>query len=306
MKDLNKIYADFLSSAVSIKKGVRIVVDVSNGIAGEILKKIGKQGLEIVFINDRPDGDFPAHGPNPMTMGAAGNTMAAVVKEKADFGTVLDGDGDRAIFYDNTGRKIHTDVMMRLLLPRLKPKKIILDPRNGQLIRKYAAVNDIETVKSKVGRYFIQKEMNGERADLAVEISGHYHFAFKIKNGIYRFDSAARAIVETVNVVSRLPYALSDFIDLLPRYYRSGEINFRIDNKEPAIKRIENYFRSRAERISRIDGLSMDFKKGDEEWWFNIRPSANDPVLRLNVEASTKPILEKTVHDIKKIILPLR
>ncbi|MBI4993504.1 hypothetical protein HZC33_00890 [Candidatus Wolfebacteria bacterium] len=287
-KNFVKIYADFLNNFLNPLKKLKVVFDCSNGTTGIILKKLKNKNLELKIINNNPDGNFPTHGPNHLANGAMDQLKKEILKQSADLGVIFDADGDRAFFIDNRGRFIDPDIISRLLIWRLKPKKIVIETTAGNLLRNLN--QGLKIYESKVGHFYIKKLMQKIKADFGCERSGHYYF----KNFFYA-DSGILAAVEIINAVSKLPYSLADFIDLLPQYYRSKEINFRIENKNPRkiLEKIENEFKNQAIKISRLDGLTMEFNPPSGRWRFNLRVSNTEPLLRLNIEADDKKILAK-------------
>lgn len=338
--DYIKIYSDFLKKFLEPERKLKVVFDCSNGVAGLILKELFKTNLLINYelINHIPDGNFPAHGPNPSKKGALNDLRSAVLKNKADLGAIFDADADRAFFIDNRGRFIDPDIIARLLIWQLKPKKTVIDIRAGWLVKKRQAssvkcqVSDVKSQVSKVGHLYIKKLMRKIKADFGAERSGHYYFKISDtntrihtndankselnKNTLY-YDSGILATIETINAVSRLPYSLADFNDLLPQYYRSGEINIRDANLQihanaanNLLKKIERYFKSQNTKYkilntNYLDGLTMEFvpsASSGQAWWFNLRPSNTEPLIRLNVEALTKKTLNNSVKKIVRFL----
>ena len=297
--DYFHLYFSFLKKFYSPNpdKKLKVVFDCSNGTAGLILEKFttNHSKLKIYFINDKPDGYFPAHGPNPLKPGAVKQLQAAVEKNKADLGIIFDADADRVFFVDDKSRFIDPDAVARLLIWHLKPKKVIIDVSAGWLVKK------LKIIESKVGHYFIKQKMRKENADFGAEHSGHYYF-----KEFFGLDSGILAAIEVINAVSRLPYKLSDFVEFLPKYYRS-EINLKckaesIKHKENLLKKIEGknllINAKYLIRISHLDGLTMEFS----DWWFNLRFSNTEPLLRLNVEAKSQFKLQEQIFKLKKLL----
>lgn len=301
--DYIKIYANFLKKFLEPQRKLKVVFDCSNGTAGLVLKNLLKpkiQSLSPILINEKPDGNFPAHGPNPLVPGALKQIRKTVIKHKADFGVIFDADADRVFFIDNLGKFINPDIIARLLIWRLKPKKTIIDIRTGWLVRKLTTddrrptTNSSQFTISKAGHYFIKKLMRKIGADFSAEYSGHYYF----KNFFYA-DSGILVAIEIINAVSKLPYRLSDFVDLLPRYHRSDELNFEIKNDEERLmKKAEKTYKTEATKISKLDGLTMEFS----DWWFNLRLSNTEPLARLNIETTSKNLLNRKIKEFKKLI----
>ncbi|KKQ21800.1 MAG: Phosphomannomutase [Candidatus Wolfebacteria bacterium GW2011_GWC1_37_10] len=313
--DYLNLYSDFLKKFFNPQKPLKVIFDCSNGTTGPILKKLtdNNQRLKTFFINDNPNGNFPAHSPNPLEKNSAIQLQKEVKKQKSDLGIIFDADGDRVIFVDNKARIVNPEIISRLLIWYLKPNKIIITPSTGWLIKKinnHTRAKDfinkqetrIKIIKSKIGHYYIKKIMFREKADFAFEQSGHYYFAFKNlgKDGLY-YDSGIMAAIEIINAVSQLPYSLADFNDLLPQYHRSGEINIKIKNGNLKIRKIERYFKASATKISHLDGLTMEFNPPAGGWWFNLRPSNTESLLRLNIEAVSKSKLDKIIKKLQSL-----
>lgn len=301
--DYIKIYSDFLKKFLKPKRKLKVVFDCSNGIAGLIIKELFKTNSLINYklINHIPDGNFPAHGPNPSKKGAFKDLRSTILKNKADFGAIFDADGDRAFFIDNLGRFIDPDIITRLLIWQLKPQKTVIDVRAGWLVKKLTT-NNLRFTTSKVGHLYIKKLMRKIGADFGAERSGHYYFK---RDALY-FDSGILTAIETINAVSRLPYSLADFNDLLPQYYRSGEINIKRQTNikyQKLFKKIEKYLKSQNTKFKTLntdylDGLTMEF----DNWWFNLRLSNNEQFLRLNIEADNKSVLDNALKNIYYLI----
>ncbi len=303
------IYANFLKRFISPKHPLMVVFDCSNGTTGLVIKKLFKTHQ---LINYNPDGNFPAHGPNPLKNGAADELQRTVLREKADLGIIFDADGDRVFFIDNRGRFVDPDVIARLLIWHLKPKKITIGVRTGYLIKKSQIQNPkFQILISRTGHYFFKKLMRRKNADFGAERSGHYYFPASAGKKFY-FSSGILAAIETINAVSRLPYALADFADLLPQYYRSGEIIFKSQISsvkfKKLLKKVESNLKTENHqlkiRVSRLDGLTMEFNPSmGSGWRFNLRSSNTEPLIRLNIEAKNKNVLQK---EKKGLMLQLR
>jgi len=284
-------YINFLTKNLKPVRPLKIILDCSNGAVGPIAHKVfkNKKFLNFKIINSAPNGNFPAHGPDPLKKDAFKKLKTVVLKEKADLGVIFDADGDRAFLSDNRGRKTNPDAIARLLIWHLKPKKVVVDARTGWLVHQFKIENlKFKIFPSKVGRYFVQKLMKENNADFGAERSGHYYF-----KKFYFFDSGIFAATQAINAVSKLPYSLADFVDLLPQYY-SSETNFKLNAKydySAILRKIEDRYKNFAVATSRLDGLKMEIKKPSGGFWFNIRLSNTEPVIRLTIEAQSPKIL---------------
>lgn len=289
-----KLYANFLKKFLKPKRPLKVVFDCSNGTAGLVIGKLSNlvnRGLEFILINDEPDGNFPAHGPNPMLSNALNQLKRAVIKHKADLGVIFDGDGDRVFFTDNRGRFVNPDIVAALISQNYKGP-IILDLRSGYLSRELISADKKRIIDSRVGHYFIKKLMREKKSPFAAELSGHYYF-----RDFFGADSGIFAAIQFINAVSGLKTGLVEFIDSLPKYYQSGELNFRVKDKEGLMKKAENIFKKDAKEISRLDGLKMEFPA----WWFNLRPSNTENLLRLNMEARKKITFEQKLKELNSL-----
>ncbi len=303
------LYTSFLKKFLRPAKPLKIVFDCSNGTTGLILKNLFKllNFKTFKLINSIPDGNFPGHGPNPWAGGAMNQLKKEVLCQKADLGIIFDADGDRVFFINNLGRAVEPDIIARLLIRQSQPKKVVYDIRTGWLVKNLESrISNLKIIKSRVGHYFIKKLMRETGADLGVEKSGHYYF-----KKFFYCDAGILTAIKIINAVSRLPYSLADFSDLLPQYYRSVEINVRADLRGPNVdlreklKKIENYFKNQTAsrlKISYLDGLTMEFNPPTGGWWFNLRSSNTEPLIRLNIEAEDQKILEKKKKELIKLL----
>lgn len=294
-------YAKFLNKKLAVKRPLKVVFDCSNGTTGIVLKRIMNKESRIknkknqsiirnskfIILNSRPDGNFPAHGPNPLIPGAMDELQEGVIKERADLGVAFDADGDRVFFIDNLGRKVDAHEAGYILMQVFKPPFVVSE------ISSWRLKNVRGAVISAVGHYFFKTMMRKRKASLGLEHSGHFYF-----KDFFYCDSGILAAIEVINFVSALDGRLSDWLDSIPKYYRSGEINFKVSDKNKILKKIEEKYGKRATRISRLDGLTMEFKN----YWFNVRPSNTENLLRLNVESSSKIIMEKVTEELSSLI----
>lgn len=288
-----RTYADFLKKNLKIGKPLSVVFDCSNGTVGIVLQKLFRElrSSKFIILNSNPDGNFPAHGPNPMAEGAMDDLSEAVLKNKADLGVIFDADGDRVFFVDNKGRLILPEAAIFLLARNFKGP-VVLTVNVGIVARELLAKNRRKIVDSRVGHYFVKKLIREKEIDFASEISGHYYF----KKFFYA-DSGIFAAIQFMNAVSKLPVSLSSWIDSMPKYFRSGELNFEVKDKKEAIEKAKSYYRNRAKKVSDLDGLTM---QGDG-WWFNLRPSNTEDLLRLNLEAQHERIYNKMLLELKPL-----
>ena len=296
------LYADFLKKFIKPKRAMKVVFDCSNGTVGLVLKKLFRDpktlnAIRYTLINEKPDGRFPAHGPNPMLEGAMDDLSKAVLTNKADLGVILDAYADRVFFSDDRGEPV-PPYLAAVLISGASKGPVVFDLLSGYLAKELIAADGKKFFESRVGSYFVKQLMRQEGADFGAEASGHYYFKF----GSSRWDSGIRAAIEMINRASGLGCRLSDWTGRLPRYYRSGELNFSVEDKTGMLKIVEERYAGQAESISHLDGLKMEFSSPAGEWWFSLRPSNTEDLLRLNLEAKDKKVFEKLLLNLKRLL----
>lgn len=288
------LYVGFLKRFLRVKTKVKVIFDCSNGSTGLVLKPLlgGQRRISHSLINSRPDGRFPGHGPDPLKRGATKELQRKVVTTQADLGVVFDGDGDRVLFIDNRGRKVSGDAIARLLINYLQPKKVVVEVRTGWLVRKGVKA---KIYKSPVGRYYLRKMMISKGAALGAELSGHYYF-----RSFYYYDSGILGALEVIKAVSYLKKnnsSLSRWLDSLPPYYSLTK-NLTLKNQEKALAKVSRYFRGRYKNLDFQDGLTLE----TPSFWFNLRASKTEPVVRLTLEAKSQDILEKESKRLRELL----
>ncbi|MBI4992276.1 MAG: hypothetical protein HZB99_03590 [Candidatus Harrisonbacteria bacterium] len=302
------LYLEFLKRFLKLKKPIKAVFDCSNGTTGLILNRImnNESGVKdkvknsiirnskFIILNKRPDGRFPAHGPNPLIKGATRQLEREVKKQKADLGVIFDADGDRVFFTDNRGKFIDSNETGYMLMQMHKPPYVTGIVSSWRLKKCQVSGVRCQMYISRVGHYFFKKLMREKKASLGLEHSGHYYF-----KDFFYCDSGIFAAIKVINFVSGLKTDLASWLDKLPGYYRSGEINFEVEDKEEILKRIEKRYKKSAEKIDKMDGLTAEFGN----WWFNLRPSNTEPLLRLNIEVKSQEILKGKLKEIKNLII---
>lgn len=286
--DYFEIYADFLKRFLKIKKSLTVVFDCSNGTTSLVLKKLFAHSSDVVavLINHTVDGNFPGHGPNPLKNGALDRLSEEVRGHHADFGVAFDADGDRAFFVDETGKVIDSSEIAYILMHILHPP-FVVSVNSGALAKQEKALI------SRVGHFFIKKIMREKNINFGAEPSGHYYF-----KEFFYCDSAIMAAIKIMNFISGLDTPISAYIRKLPRYFRSGEINFEVRDVKEAMGKIEDNYALRAIKTSKIDGLTFEFK----DFWFNVRPSNTENFVRLNMEARSENTLQEKLREFESKI----
>jgi len=265
---------------------LRIAIDASNGMAGKMVPEIfGEVPIDIVRLNFRHDGTFK-HEPNPLIEANLAELKKAVLDKRCDLGICFDGDADRLMMVDEQGQTIPCDLITALMVPYFLSKRprsaIVYDVRSSRVVPEEIVKHGGIPRRERVGHAFMKKAMRDAHAIFGGELSGHFYYADN-----FNADSGLITLVHIVNIVSQAEVPISELVRPLRRYARSGEINFRVDDKEAAMRELAKRFNDG--QIDFLDGVTVGYK----DWWFNCRPSNTEPFLRLNVEARTQQMLEE-------------
>lgn len=296
-KNILSEYAAFIKKFKGRQKSLKVVVDAGNGIQGIIIPKVfARLPVKIIPLFFDLDGNFPNRPPNPIREGALEKLSKAVKQNKANFGAAFDGDGDRVVFVDEKGTIVRPDHILALLAVHLLKKnphaKVLYDLRSSRIAREKATEAGGVAIMTRVGHTYIAQTMKEENALIAGELSGHYYFRESFFS-----DNGDIPLMLMMNLVSEQKKPLSKLLAPLDKYFNSGELNFPIENKDKVMKKIEEEYCDKG-RVFHIDGLSVEFP----DWWFNLRGSHTEDVLRLNVEASTKALLDRKLAELKKLL----
>jgi phosphomannomutase/phosphomannomutase/phosphoglucomutase len=298
-KDIMENYINHVRSFIDVDKvkPLKIVANANFGLAGEVAKKLtGDTPLDIIGINSTPDGSFPKGRPDPLIPENRQETISRIKETGADFGVAWDADADRCFFFDETGEFIQgyfiTALLAETFLKRYPGGKIIFDPRltwaNIDTVRENGGIPII----NKCGHSFFKDRMRREDAVFAGETSAHYYFRdnFYADNGMIPF-------MVMLEILSASGKTLSELVaPFKNKYFVSGEINREARNTQRILEIMEEKFRGAT--IEHIDGLSVEYP----DWRFNLRASNTEPLLRLNLEAKSKELMEKKRDEVIKLI----
>lgn len=291
-------YLDFLAKEAGGVdfSDIKIAVDTANGAVGPVFEKLAERtGLKYFPLYFKPDGNFPNHEANPLKEESLIDIKENILNKKADVGMAFDGDGDRVVFLDAQGNLIRNDFILGIVakyyLEKGKAKFIPADLRISHGIIKAIEKMGGIVIKTKVGYPFIRKAMRKKRAYVGGELSGHLFW----KDFCYS-ESALLSGIRILKIMVNFGKSLKDLVSPLENYFFSPEINFETEKKEEKIAEIKEKFR--AGKINELDGLTVEFKN----WWFNIRPSNTEPLLRLTIEANSKELLDEKIKELSKLI----
>jgi phosphomannomutase len=293
-----KEYMQLICKYCQSEEPIKIVIDAGNGMAGLEVPWFEANFLhvEIIPMYFTLDGSFPNHEANPSKDETLSELRDRVVQEKADFGVAFDGDADRIRFVDEKGEIVANDLIATLLGAwRIKKNHdkgtILYDLRSSKILPETIQEAGGKPIMTRVGHSYIQELMHQHKAIFGSELSGHFYYS-----EFFNCDAALLTLAHMISLMGESEETLSEHIKPYKKYFASGEINFNVKNaKETLIKLREKY----ADIYDTdIDGLKF---VGDK-FWFVIRPSNTEPVVRLTVEASDPKTLEKMVKEISEHI----
>src|SRR3989344_6974511 len=229
-----KLYAKHLKSFLKLKKPLKVVFDASNGSGALLFKLVAEKNpkLSVIFLNNKPNGDFPGHGPNPLDQGATDELIANVKKHKADLGIVVDNDADRVFFVDEEGRLLNSTETMIFLGDNFSGPMVV-DFMIGPLAYQYFEKQKRKIITSRVGLYFIKKAMIENKASFGAEYSGHFYLP-----EVFGSDCGIMSAVHFLNKLSSLDGSLSKWLEQLPRYHQQM-VNFKYQREKlPQLTRL--------------------------------------------------------------------
>ncbi len=284
--DILNEYTTHVRQFSHLKSPVRIAVDYANAMGILEAKTLPPQ-IEIAPLFDTLDGTFPNHEANPLHLETLKPLQALMRKGGYAFGVAFDGDADRAGFTDETGAIIPMDLITALIAQDILSTRkgvIYYDLRSSWVVKQVIESMGGTPMMSRVGHAFIKQQMREHDALFAGELSGHYYFRDN-----YTTESSAMAVLSIANIVSRAGKPLSALIAPLRKYFASGEINTHVSSDPKKIlQQITAKYQDGT--VLNLDGISVEYK----DWWFNVRCSNTEPLVRLNLEAKTeKQMTEK-------------
>ncbi len=292
--NMEAAYAAHVRTFAETGRPLRVVADFANAM-GVVEHRAITDLVETGPLYDTLDGTFPHHEANPLKTETLDALRARVRAGGADFGIAYDGDADRVGFVDERGEVVPMDMITALIarsMLRKYPGAVIYyDLRSSRAVREIIEENGGKPMMSRVGHAFIKQQMRGSDAVFAGELSGHYYF----RDNFFA-ESSALAVLHVANLLRRSSVPLSEMIRPMRRYFQSGEINSTVADVSAVMKRLET--RYPGGRIARLDGLTIEF----DDWWFNVRASNTEPLIRLNVEAATREQMERRRDELLEII----
>jgi len=299
-QDLLKDYVDYLLSLFPDKtfkkRKLKVVIDAGNGMAGFTAPAVMERlNIELIPMYFELDGNFPNHEANPIEAKNLKDLQKRVKKEKADIGLAFDGDADRCFLINEKGELVNPSALTSLIaVHQLKVKPgstIIYNLISSKAVSEVIAENGGIGVRSRVGHSYIKSLMAESGAVFGGEHSGHFYFS-----NFWRADSGMLAALYALAELMATKSTLSELLEPFNRYASSGEINSTVKDVKKSIDLIRKKY-SNDYQVDELDGLTITA----DSWWFNLRASNTEPLLRLNVEAET----EKEMVKIRDTVLSL-
>ena len=300
-RDMLEEYVDHLLNLVDLTniRPLKIVVDAGNGMAGHTAPAIfARLNCEVIPLYFELDGTFPNHEANPIDEKNLRDLQKAVLKNGADLGLAFDGDADRCFIVDEKANAINPSDLTALIAERELKKHpgstVIYNLISSRAVLEVIEENGGVGLRSRVGHSYIKKMMADSKAIFGGEHSGHFYF-----DGFWRADSGALAALHAIAALGESNKSISEILKPYQRYVLSGEINSKVADTVAATALVEQSY-------SALDGVTLDYLDGltvnGDTWWFNLRPSNTEPLLRLNVEAKTAARMEQVRDEVLALI----
>ena len=306
--DVLKNYLDWMDTFVveySNAPKLKIGVDTANGMGGFFLTEFFARHdfLELVPLYFELDGTFPNHEADPLVEENLHDVQRLVRENGCDFGVAYDGDADRCMFVDENGANISSDLITALIGGEMLIDNaggaILYDLRSSRVVPEYIAQRGGRAVRGRVGHSFMKRLLKKENARFGGELSGHYYF-----QDCFNTDSGLMAMIQIINLWrksngSSTRCSMSQLVAPLRKYSATGEINFKVRDVKKSLAFIEDkYARVEGAKLDHLDGLTVEFS----DWWFNLRSSNTEPLLRLNLEAATPEERDRHLALVRALI----
>ncbi|RYX81505.1 phosphomannomutase/phosphoglucomutase [bacterium] len=285
-------------------KKLRVGIDAGNGMGGFFLSEFfaAHPQFELVPLYFELDGTFPNHEADPLKAENLHDVENLVKEQKLDLGVAFDGDADRCMFVDENGLSVSSDLFTALVAGGVLEKNpgtpVLYDLRSSQAVPQWIEEHGGTPVRGRVGHTFMKRLLKETGARFGGELSGHYYFA-----DCYNTDSGLMALIQVLNLLSSTDEPMSEHVAPLRRYSATGEINYRVEDAAATRKKLEDHYATQGARLDHLDGLTVelgDIKTGG--WWFNLRSSNTEPLLRLNLEAPTIELRDEKLKEVQELL----
>lgn len=299
-RDILDEYARHMLSLIDVRKlrPLRIAIDAGNGMAGVTVPQVFRDlPIEVVPMYFDPDGTFPNHPANPIEPENTAALRRVVVEQGLDLGAAFDGDADRVFLIDERGNFVGGDILTAMvassMLERNPGAAVVYNLISSRGVPELIEARGGKPIRSRVGHSYVKETMRREDAVFGGEHSGHFYF----RDNWYA-DSGMAALLSALELISEAGKPLSEVIAPLDHRFRSGEINSEVTDAESVTRAIEDRYRAEGAQIDHLDGVTVSFPT----WWFNVRASNTQPLLRLNVEADDREMLDKKTAEVLAMI----
>lgn len=294
-KDILQDYTKYIFDLFdfSALKKFKIVVDASNGVMGNVLSKVSLP-VEVIPLNFEPDGNFPNHSPNPLEPGSSDQTKEAILKNGAGFGFIFDADADRIFLVNEMGIMVPADIVLILLAKYFLQKKpgagiaynAICSKGVAEFVTKWGGV----PVRTQVGAVNVRDGLLKNNGVVGGEVSAHYCFS-----DYFYMDSGLIAILAMLQLISDDGRKVSEIVKEVSPYFKTDD-NFQVVDKVGMMGKIKEKYTDGQQNF--LDGVTVSYK----DWWFNVRPSNTEPLLRLTIEADTQELLDEKKQELINFI----
>lgn len=294
-------YVEFFKPYIPDISKLKVSIDCSNGMASLFIKRLlGEKPMYLFF---EPDGNFPNHEANPLVPENVESLKEHVLKNSSDLGIIFDGDADRVMFVDEKGQFISPDLIIAVLAHYFTDKEkgvVLQDIRSSKAVGEYIAKLGYSLSMWRVGRAYAAPKLKEIKGLYGGEFAGHYYF-----RDFNYSDSGMLACLLVLNVVAAMKanrISFSQLIKNISSYFGSGEVNFKIQQKQEAMDALLAYFSKSEKPVAfyDFDGYRADF----DHWWFNVRPSNTEPFLRFLAEADDPELLSRIVEETHAVLKP--
>lgn len=300
--DLMPQYIKHILNFVEPKKikPFKVVVDAGNGMSGKFMPLLQDYlPITVIPLNFDLDGNFPAHPSNPLMPQSQVQISQAIQDRKADFGVIFDGDTDRVFFFNEKGEFVKADLSLLILakefLNREPGAAIVYNINCSKVVREKIAEWGGRPIRSAVGYVNVTTTMKANHAVMGGEQSAHYAFRDNANA-----DSGAIAFLILLQLISEDGRALSDIIKDFQLYAKTDEINFEVADNQLVLKKIKEQYSDGHQ--DELDGLTVEYA----DWWFNVRPSNTEPVLRATIEADSQELLQQKQKELTNFITAVK
>ncbi len=299
-RDLWADYKAHILRFLDLNRPLKVVADVSNGMAGTFLPKVFADvpNLTLITLNEKMTGEF-AHDPNPLVVENLRQLRDAVRDNEADLGVCFDGDADRCAFVDEQGEVVASDLfgarMAEHFLKFSPGSPIVYDLRSSKALVEHIEACGGKPVRSRVGHVFMKARMKENDAVFGAELSAHVYY----RDNFYA-DSGAITFASALTILSEQDKPFSKLLAPLRKYVASGETNFEVEDKAAMLEQIKEDYAGEA-TIDELDGVTVD-AFANKGYWFNVRPSNTEPLLRLNMEAKDQKTLDRMFAEVQELL----